>query len=107
MQHWYSGGAMDLDDIRLLVPHEGHMVLLDRVVEACRESVTAELEIRPDSLFCEDGGVGAWVGLEYMAQAIAAHAGHLARQRGDAVKVGFLEAKENITNTVSMMCLKF
>jgi len=34
--------------------------------------------------------VGAWVGIEYMAQAIAAHAGWLAQERGDAVKVGFL-----------------
>ncbi|MGH8854711.1 MAG: 3-hydroxylacyl-ACP dehydratase, partial [Telluria sp.] len=32
----------------------------------------------------------AWVGVEYMAQAVAAHAGHTALQRGEPVRVGFL-----------------
>ena len=81
---------MDFPDIRSLLPHSGAMVLLDRVVAADADSLCAEVAIRPDSLFCQSHGVGAWVGIEYMAQAIAAHAGYLARLRGDAVKVGFL-----------------
>ena len=78
---------MDFPDIRSLLPHSGTMVLLDRVVAADADSLCAEVAIRPDSLFCNADGVGAWVGIEYMAQAIAAHAGYLARLRGDAVKV--------------------
>jgi predicted hotdog family 3-hydroxylacyl-ACP dehydratase len=42
------------------------------------------------TLFLDGGAVGAWVGVEYMAQAVAAHAGHGARLRGEAVRVGFL-----------------
>ncbi|MFC3107949.1 3-hydroxylacyl-ACP dehydratase [Undibacterium arcticum] len=81
---------MDFPDIRTLLPHSGTMVLLDRVVAADADSLCAEVAIRPDSLFCNADGVGAWVGIEYMAQAIAAHAGYLARLRGAPVKVGFL-----------------
>ena len=81
---------MNLPDIRSLVPHGEPMVLLDRVVCADAESVCAEVRIRPGSLFCGASGVGAWVGLEYMAQAIGAYAGYSARLRGEPVKIGFL-----------------
>lgn len=81
---------MTLPDIRLLVPHAGPMVLLDRVVAVEQDSLCAEVAIRSDSLFATAEGVGAWVGIEYMAQAIAAHAGYEAYQRGEPVKVGFL-----------------
>jgi len=80
----------DLPDIRALIPHSGPMVLLDRVISVDAESVCAEVRIRQDSLFCVDGGVGAWVGLEYIAQAIAAYAGYNAALLGKPVKIGFL-----------------
>jgi predicted hotdog family 3-hydroxylacyl-ACP dehydratase len=41
-------------------------------------------------LFCNTDGVGAWVGIEYMAQAIGAWAGYTAQLRGEPVKLGFL-----------------
>ena len=66
------------------------MVLLDRVNCADEESLCAEVRIRPNSLFCALGGVGAWVGLEYMAQAIGAYAGYTGRLRGEPIKIGFL-----------------
>jgi predicted hotdog family 3-hydroxylacyl-ACP dehydratase len=81
---------MSLPDIRALVPHAGPMVLLDRVLAADEECLCAEVAIGPATLFSDADGVGAWVGLEYMAQAVAAHAGYAARGRGDPVKVGFL-----------------
>ena len=77
-------------DIRSLVPHSGAMVLLDRLVDADRHNLCAEVSINADTLFCDGAAVGAWVGIEYMAQAIAAHAGYLAHMRGEPVKVGFL-----------------
>jgi len=81
---------MSYPDIAELVPHDGQMVLLERVISVDPENLCAELTIGPDTLFCDGAGVGAWVGIEYMAQAIAAHAGYQARLRGEAVKVGFL-----------------
>lgn len=81
---------MTMPDVRELVPHSGAMLLLDRVLSADTDNLCAEVRIHAGSTLAGDGGVGAWVGIEYMAQAIAAHAGWLASQRGEAVKVGFL-----------------
>jgi predicted hotdog family 3-hydroxylacyl-ACP dehydratase len=81
---------MNLPDIRALLPHSGLMVLLDHVVAADADSLSAEVRVREDSLFCVDGGVGAWVGLEYMAQAIGAFAGYRARLRGEPIRIGYL-----------------
>jgi predicted hotdog family 3-hydroxylacyl-ACP dehydratase len=81
---------MKLPDIRTLLPHSGPMVLLDHVVAADANSLSAEVRVRADSLFCIDGGVGGWVGLEYMAQAIGAYAGYRARLRGEPIRIGYL-----------------
>src|SRR5262245_19005433 len=81
---------MQWPDIRELLPHSGPMVLLDRVVGADDESLCAEVRLRQDSLFCVDGKVGVWVGLEYMAQTIGAYAGYRARLRREPVRIGYL-----------------
>ena len=83
---------MSFPDIRELVPHSGAMVLLDRVLSADAENLCAEVAIHAGSVLYDaaSAGVGSWVGIEYMAQAIAAHAGYLARLAGAPVKIGFL-----------------
>ena len=73
-----------------LLPHSGTMLLLDRVLHADADTLCAEVRIAGATLFCDGLGVGAWIGIEYMAQAIAAHAGHAALLRGAPVKVGLL-----------------
>jgi predicted hotdog family 3-hydroxylacyl-ACP dehydratase len=77
-------------DVSTLVPHAAPMLLLDRVLAAGQESLAAEVVIRQGSLFCGKDGVGGWVGIEFMAQAIAAQAGYLALQRDEPVRIGFL-----------------
>lgn len=77
-------------DITALLPHSGTMVLLDQLIQADAEQLVAGVQIGADSMFLQDAEVGAWVGIEYMAQAIAAWAGYQARQRGEPVKIGFL-----------------
>ena len=81
---------MSLPDIRTLLPHSGQMVLLDRVLSVDDDTLCAEVCLGPASMLAGEHGVGAWVGIEYMAQAIAAHAGWLGRQRGEPVKAGVL-----------------
>jgi predicted hotdog family 3-hydroxylacyl-ACP dehydratase len=81
---------MSLPDIHSLVPHSGAMSLLGRLLAADDETLCAEVTIGPETLFCDGREVGAWVGVEYMAQAVAAHAGYCAHLRGEPVKVGFL-----------------
>jgi predicted hotdog family 3-hydroxylacyl-ACP dehydratase len=81
---------MTLPDIRDVVPHSGRMVLLDRLLAFDSESLDAEVLIRADALFANEQGVGAWVGVEYMAQAVAALAGIEVRQSGGRAKIGYL-----------------
>jgi len=73
-----------------LVPHSGTMSLLDQVVEYEDDWLIAEVNIHPDTLFLADNVVPAWIGIEYMAQTIAAFAGIHAKAEQQDVKVGFL-----------------
>jgi len=81
---------MTTPDLRTVIPHSGRMSLLDRIVEASEDTLTTEITVREGSLFLADGGVGAWVGLEYMAQTAAALAGHRALREGGVVRPGVL-----------------
>lgn len=73
-----------------LVPHQGPMVLLDRLVAETDAGVTAEVVVRADRHFMRDEGWPAFVGLELMAQAMAAWSGLRARRVGQPPKLGFL-----------------
>ncbi|MBW8843481.1 MAG: hotdog family protein [Burkholderiales bacterium] len=79
-----------LPPILELVPHAGPMCLLDRLLAAEGERLSAEVVVPAQGLFSHDGGVGAWVGIEYMAQAVAAWAGWQARQLGQPPRIGLL-----------------
>ncbi len=87
--------------IEELVPHKGPMCLLDRVVDAGDEHFVAEVTVRPGGLFDHGHGVGAWVGIEYMAQAVAAWAGWRARARGGLPKIGLLLGTRNYASKIS------
>lgn len=84
-----------------LVPHSERMLLLDSVTDHDENSLTADGVVRADCPLVRDGAVGAWVGIEYMAQAIAAFEGCRAREQGSAPKVGFLIGSRHYTCSVS------
>lgn len=73
-----------------LVPHKGAMCLLDDVLEADEEHLVAEVTPRDDDLFAAAEGIPGWVGIEWMAQAIAAWSGQRAISAGGAPRLGFL-----------------
>lgn len=77
-------------DIAALVPHRDTMLLLDRCLSADDDSATIEATVRPGQPFVTDTGMPAWVGIEYMAQAIAAWSGAQACRNGTAPDIGFL-----------------
>ncbi len=57
-----------------LLPQAGAMVLLDRVVEHASRHTICRVEVDRLSLFCDRAGrVPAFVGIELMAQTMAAH----------------------------------
>ena len=73
-----------------LVPHAGKMMLLNRVVEFEPEIMVAEVIAGSGGLFAESGTVPAWVGIEYMAQTVAALGGMKRRLAGKPITLGFL-----------------
>ena len=73
-----------------LLPHRPPMLLLDAVESVGDDSLVATVTISPESLFAEQDGVPAHIGLEYMAQACGALAGWQALEAGGPVQIGFL-----------------
>ncbi len=79
-----------------LLPHAGDMILLDGVERFDDDSVEALLQVPADGLLsAADGSLPAWVGVEIMAQSVAAFAGCHARQAGQPVELGFLLGTRN------------
>jgi predicted hotdog family 3-hydroxylacyl-ACP dehydratase len=74
-----------------LLPHRGTAVLLDAVLEDNQDDIRARVRIGPQHPYFEPGrGVPVWVGIELMAQAIAAHAGLSSRRSQTPPKKGML-----------------
>lgn len=80
--------------IASLVPHQDRMSLLDRVLRCEGDELEAEVIVAPDQLFMDSQGagqgLGAWVGIEWMAQAVAAWAGVQGPALGQAPRIGLL-----------------
>ncbi|MFT3709649.1 MAG: hotdog family protein [Archangium sp.] len=73
-----------------LVPHRAGMLLIDELIDDSFEVVKAAVTIRPDHLFLQPQGMPAWVGVELMAQTVAAWAGLRRLERGEQIQLGFL-----------------
>lgn len=82
MSHW---------PLAELLPHAGDMILIDAIERFDDEQIFTRLTVKSDGLFnLPDGSLPAWVGVELMAQSVAAFAGCHARQKGNPVELGFL-----------------
>ena len=83
---------MSYPAIASLVPHAAPMLLLDRLCEAT--ATTARCEVRVGetlALFLrEDGALPGWVGIELMAQTVAAWSGYQGHQRQEEPQIGLL-----------------
>ncbi|HFD11502.1 MAG TPA: 3-hydroxylacyl-ACP dehydratase [Crenotrichaceae bacterium] len=67
------------------------MVLIDTVKQVDNNSITTTLRVRDDALFSlPDKTVPAWVGIEYMAQTIAAFSGYHCLIHGKPIRLGLL-----------------
>ncbi len=88
-------------DVAELLPHDGQMVLLDKVLDYDQESLMAEVVVRDDGLFAEGNQVPAWIGIEYMAQTVAAHGGVMCHLAGRPIMLGFLLGTRRYSSNVS------
>jgi len=67
------------------------MLLLSRVLEHRLDRTVCAVEVGPNTPFVNaDGKVPPWIGVEYMAQCVAAHAGLQARANGGAPRLGVI-----------------
>ena len=73
-----------------ILPHDGAMVLLDNVLEYDQQSLVAAVTVRNDGMFGDGKTIPAWIGIEYMAQTVAAHGGMMCHLAGKPINLGFL-----------------
>lgn len=83
------------------VMHREPLLLLDTLVECDGDNTVCELTVRDDDAFVDPGkGVPAHVGVEYMAQCVAVHAGARARVDGLGPPLGFLLGTRQFTSAI-------
>jgi predicted hotdog family 3-hydroxylacyl-ACP dehydratase len=74
-----------------ILPHRGTMLLIDTVLACTDESLAAQAHVQSDAWYADaHGAMPAWIGIELMAQAIAAHVGLLAMRAGNKMRPGVL-----------------
>jgi predicted hotdog family 3-hydroxylacyl-ACP dehydratase len=75
----------------LLLPHQPPMRLLDALLTADDQRCTALARVDPAAWYAgPDGSAPGWIGLEWMAQAVAAHNGQRRQDPGVAPEFGYL-----------------
>ncbi|MCL2270515.1 MAG: hypothetical protein FWC24_04135 [Treponema sp.] len=85
---------VEKEELLAALPHRGRMLLLNKIREYNTKvmSVEAEYCITEDCLFYDSAaqGVPAWVGFEFIAQAISALTGIRDIENGVQPKIGFI-----------------
>jgi len=92
---------MTWSPIESYVPHRDPMLLIHRLLDAGPLHAVAEVTVPADGLFVRDGRVPAWVGIEYMAQTIAAWSGARDLAEGREPRQGMLLGTRRYQATVS------
>ena len=95
----------EIQAVEPLIPHRGKMSLLDGMIVVNLEKAVSQVEIRPDNLFITANGVPALVGIEYMAQTIAAYSGKINQGKGLLPQVGFLLGSRSYKSEVDYFLL--
>ncbi|MGF6773323.1 putative hotdog family 3-hydroxylacyl-ACP dehydratase [Paraburkholderia sp. GAS199] len=77
--------------IEAIIPHRGTMLLIDGIDRFDDETLDARATVRADAWYADaQGAMPAWIGIELMAQAIAAHVALLAMRGGGQARPGVL-----------------
>jgi len=80
-----------LPPIKELLLHRGTMLLLDEATSFSEMEATCSCRVARSAWYSNaDGAMPGWIGIELMAQTIAAHVALLARSRGLPPKAGAL-----------------
>ncbi|MDO5058398.1 MAG: thioester dehydrase [Neisseria sp.] len=87
---WKTERRFPITEVAPLLPHSGHMVLLDRVTACTPDSLSAEASVSDGHILLENGVLPCTMGMEIMAQGIGAFAGLRAEAAGEPVRLGYL-----------------
>jgi predicted hotdog family 3-hydroxylacyl-ACP dehydratase len=89
--------------IEQVLPHDHPMILIDQLVSYTQISACSLVRIGPKANFYSDKrhSVPSYVGLEYMAQTIAAYANAIKLDCGGSVALGFLVSARTYKTKVS------
>jgi predicted hotdog family 3-hydroxylacyl-ACP dehydratase len=83
--------SVALPPIEAVVPHRGAMLWLERLVSGDERGVEAEARVGAGAWYLDEAGaMPAWLGIELMAQALAAHVGLRAWASGQPARPGVL-----------------
>ncbi len=87
-----------LPAVEELLLHRRDLLLVHRVCAADANEVEVECKVQSEAWYAEaDGAMPAWVGIELMAQAVGVYSGWMARQRGEAPRLGYLLGTRSYT----------
>lgn len=79
------------DSIEDLVLHRAPMLLVQSMIAWDEAGAEVLVDTSDSILFADsEGNIPAWVGIEYMAQAIAVYAGMVSKLNNEPLKLGFL-----------------
>jgi predicted hotdog family 3-hydroxylacyl-ACP dehydratase len=77
--------------IEAIIPHRGTMLLIDAVTAFDEQTLSARASVHADAWYADaQGAMPAWIGIELMAQSIAAHVALLAMRGGGRARPGVL-----------------
>lgn len=88
-----------ISELAKYLPHEPPMVLIDRLVQYSDDEIVVEALIKERYPFSDSAG--AWIGLEFMAQAAGIHAELTRVDHGEEVKIGFLLGTRRFHSLIS------
>ncbi len=85
------------------LPHKEPMILIDKLVAVDSLTVHCQVTVSSQSLFFDKqlNAIPAWVGMEFMAQTVAAWSGYQASLRGEKSPIGFLLGSRRYTSECS------
>jgi predicted hotdog family 3-hydroxylacyl-ACP dehydratase len=88
--------------IQDLLPHRAPMLLIDAVTAVDAQGGLGRVRLDPAAWYADgDGATPAWIGVEFMAQTIAACRGQWQRAAGGPARGGYLVAIRNFRSTVA------
>ncbi|HDM8133525.1 TPA: hotdog family protein [Vibrio harveyi] len=89
-----------LPPIEQLLPHDRPMILVDRAIDIQQDTIHCQVDIGEHNPFFnrDTQTVPAYVGIEFMAQSVAAWSGYHALVQGQEPPIGFLLGSRRYTS---------